>query len=38
MTQQRSADIEVTPRFLSVPQVARMLGMSPMTLYRAIAE
>jgi excisionase family DNA binding protein len=38
MTQQRSADIEVTPRFLGVPQVARMLGMSPMTLYRAIAE
>ena len=25
------------PKFLSVPQVARMIGMSPMTIYRAIA-
>lgn len=25
------------PRFYSVPQVARMVGMSSMTLYRAIA-
>jgi excisionase family DNA binding protein len=37
MKQQRSVDVQVAPRFLSVPQVARMLGMSPMTLYRAIA-
>jgi len=27
-----------TPRFYSVAQVAAMLGMSPMTVYRAIAE
>lgn len=26
-----------TPRFYSVAQVARMLGMSPMTVYRAIS-
>jgi len=26
-----------SPQFYSVAQVARMLGMSPMTLYRAIA-
>lgn len=27
-----------TPRFYSVPQVARMLGTSPVTLYRAIRD
>ena len=37
MKQQRPVDVQAAPRFLSVPQVARMLGMSPMTLYRAIA-
>jgi len=26
------------PRFYSVPATARMLGVSPMTLYRSIAE
>lgn len=26
-----------TPRFYSVAQVARLLGMSPMTVYRAIS-
>jgi excisionase family DNA binding protein len=35
-TQRIAAAAEV-PRFYSVAQVARMLGMSPMTLYRAIA-
>lgn len=29
---------EVGPRFYSVAQVARLLGMSPMTVYRAISE
>jgi excisionase family DNA binding protein len=34
---QRIAAAAEAPRFYSVAQVARMLGMSPMTLYRAIA-
>jgi excisionase family DNA binding protein len=38
MKQQRPADVQASPRFLSVPEAARMLGMSSMTLYRAIAE
>ena len=29
---------EAGPRFYSVAQVARLLGMSPMTVYRAINE
>ena len=29
---------EVGPQFYSVAQVARLLGMSPMTVYRAINE
>jgi excisionase family DNA binding protein len=34
---QRIAATAEAPRFYSVAQVARMLGMSSMTLYRAIA-
>ena len=34
---QLHAGVAVAPRFYSVPQVARMVGMSPITLYRAIA-
>lgn len=37
MSQTESAAAAAAPRFYSVAQVARMLGMSPMTLYRAIA-
>lgn len=33
-----STGSESTPKFYSVAQVAEMLGMSPMTVYRAIAE
>lgn len=36
--QSASTGPETTPRFYSVAQVAAMLGMSPMTVYRAIAE
>lgn len=31
------AEARVTPRFYSVAEVARMFGMSSMTVYRAIA-
>lgn len=37
-SQHGSTGSETTPRFYSVAQVAAMLGMSPMTVYRAIAE
>ena len=33
----RTAEPVEAPRFYSVAQVARMLGMSTMTVYRAIA-
>ncbi|MGH3614105.1 MAG: helix-turn-helix domain-containing protein [Pseudonocardia sp.] len=37
-SQSSSSGSETAPRFYSVAQVAAMLGMSPMTVYRAIAE
>ncbi len=37
MSQLNTAAGVVVPRFYSVAQVARMFGMSPMTVYRAIA-
>lgn len=38
-TRQAIEDVrsDVVPKFYSVAQVARMFGMSPMTVYRAIA-
>lgn len=33
---ERAQDAEGAPRFFSVAQVAEMLGMAPVTLYRAI--
>ena len=36
MPDQSKSTEPATPRFYSVAQVARMFGMSPMTLYRAI--
>jgi excisionase family DNA binding protein len=38
MKQSETGEVSVAPRFYSVAQVAKMLGTSPMTLYRAIAE
>lgn len=37
-SQSSSSGSETVPKFYSVAQVAAMLGMSPMTVYRAIAE
>ncbi|WP_219419677.1 helix-turn-helix domain-containing protein [Pseudonocardia nigra] len=37
-SQRSSTESGTTPKFYSVAQVAEMLGMSPMTVYRAIAE
>ncbi len=37
-SQSSSIGSETVPKFYSVAQVAAMLGMSPMTVYRAIAE
>ncbi|WP_211177073.1 helix-turn-helix domain-containing protein [Pseudonocardia acidicola] len=37
MRQSDGAEVRAMPRFYSVAQVARMFGMSPMTVYRAIA-
>lgn len=34
---QRTETVPVAPRFYSVAKVAELLGMSPMTVYRAIA-
>ncbi len=36
-SQSSSTGSETVPKFYSVAQVAAMLGMSPMTVYRAIA-
>jgi len=37
-SQSSNSGPDTAPRFYSVAQVAAMLGMSPMTVYRAIAE
>jgi len=37
MKQVAQAEAESAPRFLSVSQAARLIGVSTMTLYRAIA-
>ena len=37
MSQLEGAATTAAPRFYSVPKMARMIGVSPMTLYRAIA-
>jgi excisionase family DNA binding protein len=37
MSRSEAGEARAVPRFYSVAQVARMFGMSPMTVYRAIA-
>lgn len=38
MTRKQTSENDRTPRFRSVPETAEILGMSEVTLYRAIRE